>query len=120
MTNNINTMELARIYESQGYFKDALKMYQNIQSSSPGIEIKAGINRMTAKLNQKTDSPQKPSMEDITDLISSVQDDDTTTENQPVSARISGIHHLSSELEKWISLVLIENQINDLKKLKNI
>lgn len=56
MNQEFNTIELARVYESQGHFKKALDIYKVLDGSEPTKEIKAGISRIEKRLEgKKTD-----------------------------------------------------------------
>ncbi len=48
MSKEIRTLELARLYEHQGYYKEALEMYSHLDGRES--EIQAGINRMNKKM----------------------------------------------------------------------
>jgi hypothetical protein len=52
MSQDIRTLELARMYERQGYYKDALEIYSHLHDQKTGKEIQAGINRMNEKLEK--------------------------------------------------------------------
>jgi len=64
MSQEFNTLELARIYESQGYFQDAFDMYQALstergQKDDParGQKINAGLKRMASALENQPMQP---------------------------------------------------------------
>ena len=40
MNNELETLELAKVYESQGYYKDALKIYSLLDANQTSNEIK--------------------------------------------------------------------------------
>ncbi len=50
MTQDIKTLELAKTYESQGYYEDALKVYSFLNDQETTSEISAGIKRMENKM----------------------------------------------------------------------
>lgn len=50
MNQDIRTLELARLYERQGYYKDALETYLCLDDQKAGPEIQAGIKRMTKQM----------------------------------------------------------------------
>ena len=52
MNREIRTLELARLYERQGYYHDALEMYLNLDDSQAVNEIQAGIKRMKIKIEE--------------------------------------------------------------------
>jgi hypothetical protein len=53
MTLELQTLELARIYEAQGYFKEALKIYSFLNKEKSSNEIKAGLKRMEKKMEDE-------------------------------------------------------------------
>jgi len=50
MNQDIWTLELARLYERQGYNRDALEIYLHLEDQENGSEIQAGIKRMNKKM----------------------------------------------------------------------
>ncbi|MCP4022810.1 MAG: hypothetical protein GY729_13280 [Desulfobacteraceae bacterium] len=52
MSQNFNTLELARIYESQGYIKDAFEMYQTLNKTSDTNEIRSAVKRLGKRIFQ--------------------------------------------------------------------
>lgn len=61
MNPELKTFELAKIYESQGYYKDAADIYSFLYEQNPSNEIKAGIHRMEKhiKKGDPYHSPEK-------------------------------------------------------------
>jgi len=53
MTQDIKTLELAKIYESQGYYEDALKLYSFLNNQGTTNEINAGLKRMEKRAKNK-------------------------------------------------------------------
>ncbi len=51
MTQDIKTLELAKTYESQGYYEDALKIYSFLNDQETSTELSAGLKRMEKKMN---------------------------------------------------------------------
>jgi len=50
MNKENGTLELARLYERQGYYQEALEIYLRLHSQKTGTEIQAGIQRMNKKI----------------------------------------------------------------------
>ena len=50
MTQELYTLELAKLHESQGYYQDAYAMYLALERENSTGQIRAGINRMKLKL----------------------------------------------------------------------
>ncbi len=57
MNQDIRTLELARLYERQGYYQDALEMYLHLDTRETGSEIQAGITRMNKKMEDAGHQP---------------------------------------------------------------
>jgi len=53
MSQDIKTLELARIYESQGYYKDAHEIYSFIDSQGTTNDIRAGLMRMEKRMKDE-------------------------------------------------------------------
>ncbi|MBU8849454.1 MAG: hypothetical protein KOO64_07900 [Desulfobacterales bacterium] len=53
MSQDIKTLELARIYESQGYYKDAFEAYSFLDANQTSNEIKAGLKRMEKRMENE-------------------------------------------------------------------
>lgn len=70
MNKEFNTLDLARIYERQGYFQDAFDMYQALSTESEqtdvpemGQQINSGLKRMRSALeNQAQQSLGQPAI----------------------------------------------------------
>lgn len=50
MIQDVGTFELARLYERQGYYREALEMYLHLDDRETGSEVQAGIRRMAEKM----------------------------------------------------------------------
>ena len=50
MKSEMCTLELAKLYESQGYYKDAYEMYRVLDREHSSGQTRAGIRRMETKL----------------------------------------------------------------------
>ena len=59
MSQNIRTLELARLYERQGYYKDALETYWHLDGQKTGTEVQAGIKRMHKKIEDVVPCPEE-------------------------------------------------------------
>ncbi|WP_299982595.1 hypothetical protein [Desulfobacula sp.] len=53
MSQELKTLELAKIYESQGYYKDAFEIYSFLDTKETSNEIKAGLKRMEKRMEDK-------------------------------------------------------------------
>ncbi len=97
MSQEFNTLVLARIYEGQGYFQDAFDMYQALsdeegQTDDPamGQEINAGLKRMASALEKKA--------------------------LQPLVHTEKGIDLL---VEQWFTLLMLQKRVNLMKQIKS-
>ena len=90
MSPEYDTIELARIYESQGYFQDALDIYArlNREARSQDPEIRAAVSRMEQTLARKTDAhdPEK---------------------------------RAAKSLEQWIRLLILEKRLHQFKTIQS-
>ena len=106
MKEDIKTLELAKVYESQGYFEDALKIYSFLDSrESPNgdrsdkaksdevlFEIKEGLERTQKKLGKKLE-----------------------TEAHSFDHK----DNISKLLEKWLMLMFLKKRHGVFKKIKS-
>lgn len=51
MNQEIKTLELARLYESQGHYQDAFDMYMALNEEQPSDQFQDGIHRMRTRLD---------------------------------------------------------------------
>lgn len=58
MSQDIKTIELARIYESQKYYEDAFEIYSFLDNRETSSEIKAGLKRMKKWIGNKGQGSQ--------------------------------------------------------------
>lgn len=97
MSQEFNTLELARIYERQGYFQDAFDMYQALFAESLqkddtewGQKIEAGLKRMESVLENQA-------MEPLADT--------------PPKKRIDLL------FEQWLILLMLQKRVNLMKQV---
>ncbi|MCP4721452.1 MAG: hypothetical protein GY860_18505 [Desulfobacteraceae bacterium] len=100
MSQEFNTLELAKIYESQGYLQDALEMYQALAKKSGekdgqegDPEIDAGLDRMESAMENQPETIPEPFV--------------------PVSEK--KIHHI---MEQWLMLMVLQKRFNLMKQVK--
>lgn len=53
MNPGLKTLELAKVYESQGYNEEAFEIYSFLAEKNSSNEIKAGLERLKKKINEK-------------------------------------------------------------------
>jgi hypothetical protein len=97
MSQEFITLELARIYERQGYFQDAFDMYQALsaereQADDPGEgqKINAGLVRMASALENKTQQTLSPAEKKMGLLV-----------------------------EKWFTLLLLQKRAAVIKQIQS-
>ena len=66
MKKNIRTLELGKLYEQQGYYKDALDIYLYLVQQDSGPELKQKIEQ----LQKKTEHSAGQEWEKISELCS--------------------------------------------------
>lgn len=59
MNQHIKTSELARVYESQGYTKEAFEIYSFLDAQETSNEIKAGLKRVEKMMGQEKPISQR-------------------------------------------------------------
>ncbi|MCP3873691.1 MAG: hypothetical protein GY699_11115 [Desulfobacteraceae bacterium] len=89
MTDDIQTLELAKIYESQGFFKDALNIYSALDIQDSSNETKAGLKRMEKEM-----------------------------ENEGQEGHANPEKKISKLFEKWLMLMVLKQRLNNFKKIK--
>lgn len=118
MSDEIKTLELARIYEAQGYVKDALDIYSFLHAQTPSKEIQAGLNRMRTRLEtQALNQPEDQKNDQLFSLIQSsgsdpVMDSDMGHDLDPRTI-------FSQRIEKWFTLLVMEERMIRMKTLKH-
>ncbi len=103
MNSDINTLELAKLYESQGYNDKAHEIYSVLDQKEPSDEITAGLERTRKGLS--SNSTEDPIQED-TDTNS------VYTEYDPAGKRIALL------LEQWIELLVVKQRLDKFKRIK--
>ena len=53
MTFEMNTIEIAKLYENQGYHEDAYQIYLQLDKQNTSSQTRAGINRMKMKKQKR-------------------------------------------------------------------
>lgn len=53
MKQELKTLEVARIYENQGYFEEAMEIYSFLDDRETSDEVRAGLKRMAEKVEDK-------------------------------------------------------------------
>ncbi len=93
MNKDIKTFELAKVYENQGYYKDAFEIYSFLDKEQTSHEIQAALKRMEKKMEEES------------------QDSD-------VKKSVSKREKISILLEKWLNLMMLKKKLINFKKIK--
>lgn len=119
MTYEIKTLELARIYESQGYVEDALKIYSSLCSQTPSDEIKAGLNRMRIRLKTQTENQiEGQTYIQLASLAQSLSSD--LDSDKPVDPEVEQVSNMAIRniVEQWLTLMVLEDRMNRIIKFE--
>lgn len=116
MTSGIKTLELARIYESQGYYKEAHDIYSFLNDQNPSNEISAGLSRMKKRMDQiESDDHHSDEFEDLAELIHSIEPEiggqDQNTDELSFS---TGKTMLQDLIDQWMSLNVLNEKVQKL------
>ncbi len=88
MTQEIKTIELAKLYESQGHHEEALDIYKTLDEQNSSAEIKAGVKRMEKLIESPGQGGSNPEKK------------------------------ISALFEKWLMLMVLKQRLNNFKKIK--
>ena len=115
MTDGIQTLELARIYESQGYHQDAHDIYLFLNQTNPSTEIAAGLSRMKKRLAY-ADAGESISESSETDEITSllnIIEPELAEEEKGISDEsfVRQKEAVSSLIDQWMSLIALQEQV---------
>ena len=101
MGSDYNTLELARIYENQGYLEDALAVYTALDEAARGhdLEVRAGCQRMAKALNTAPESAAPALAED--DSLAAAQ------------ARVRAL------VADWVQLIVMERRLSQLNQIRD-
>lgn len=96
MSKDMQTLELARIYERQGYYKEAFGIYsflsmQETDKQASSAEIAAGLKRMEKKMENEGHEVQGAYPEE----------------------------NISRLCEKWLRLMILKHRLDNFKKIKS-
>ncbi|THB80520.1 MAG: hypothetical protein D3926_06710 [Desulfobacteraceae bacterium] len=123
MDEEIKTLELAKLYEKQGYLEDALKVYQALaleDESNPDIDM--AIERIKDQMSpavttvEKTAPEYGESMDGYPELTASEQVDlegsvEDAGDREP-------IHRIAQLCEKWVRLIVLKHRFDNFKYIK--
>jgi hypothetical protein len=93
MNQDIKTLELAKVYENQGYHKEAFEIYSFLNCEQDSDAVQEGLKRMEKKIEEE------PNYSDLQETISSKK-------------------KISLLLEKWLNLMILKQRLVNFKKIK--
>ena len=124
MKDEFITLELARLYESQGYFRDALDMYRALESEEGenniqprDLEIAASLARMESALKKQdsqADTRENP-LEPLAEALAILAEPREPL-TDPVSADSLPEKGMSPLLEQWVALLMLEKRVGFMKR----
>ena len=121
--SGLKTLELARIYESQGHFRDAYDIYSFLDRQSGSPETAAGLARMKSRLEKlKTGSQVSyPDLVIDTDLLEdslgSKERSERTVNPDSGAMKKDSRTHVQRLMDQWLHLVMLEKQLGELRQL---
>ena len=100
MNHEIKTLELATVYENQGYFQDALEIYLFLDGKETSNTIKAAIKRMELNIKEKGQGAHH------------FQENASDKQSIPAKDRVPGL------IEQWLRLMVLNQRLDNFKKIK--
>jgi len=94
MNQDMKTVELAKVYENQGYYKEALEIYSFLDREQTSDVVKAGLKRMGKKMEEEI-----PGLD--------------------VTQKISKEKKISMLFERWLNLMILKKKLINFKKIKS-
>ena len=92
MNQELKTLEVARIYESQGYFEEALEIYSFLDGRETCAEVKAGLKRMKERMEERIEDGEQKSLP---------------------------YEKISRLYQEWLGLMILKQRFNNFKKIKS-
>ncbi len=126
MISEMNTIEIAKLYESQGYYEDAYQVYLKLDRQNSSSQTRAGINRMEMKIATASESDDAIEGFDFQNLVHDglvddnlLVDDNQVDDNQVDDNGGSEPRERIAYLcEKWINLIVLKHRLSRFKKFK--
>lgn len=103
--DRIKTLELAKIYENQGHFQDALDIYKFLNYRLDAREI-------------FVDEVKAQAIRDGLDRMKHKVEEMNTTTHPPLSQHDSKKEKVSALLEKWLDLLILQHRLDNFKRIK--
>jgi hypothetical protein len=123
MNQDIKTIELAKVYESQGYFQDALDIYTFLDGKETSNSIQAAIKRMEKRVqedghadSQNENASDKMSELDKINVSNSIKVSDSI--KVPDNIKVHGKNRVPLLIEQWLMLMVLKQRLSAFKKIK--
>jgi len=94
MNQDMKTVELAKVYENQGHYKEALEIYSFLDKEQTSDAVKEGLKRMEKKMEDKIP-------------------------HHDLTQNISKETKISILFERWLNLMVLKQRLINLKKIKS-
>ena len=115
MTQEFASIELARLYETQGYYEDALSMYKALeeeQGAGGDPEIRAAIKRLeTSPVGQGKPAALGGGSE-LKKTIAELGGP------EPLPCETENEKRISRLLDKWLMLMVVQKRVKLFKSIK--
>ena len=126
MSKKFASIELARIYETQGYFQDALSMYNSLDDDvlKGGAEIRAAVKRVEIALaKEKANGVLAPPLSGEAEKVVQTLAELNGFESEGSDAlgsvsRSEPEQRVAGLIEKWLMLVVAQRRLGFLKEIK--
>ena len=124
MTEEFASIELARLYETQGYLEDALAMYQNLDQESlkNGAEIRAALKRVQLAMDCGG-RPDKAGLS-IDQALKDINGPDpgipmTPGGDEPIHRPCDPGEPMARIMEKWLMLMVVRQRLNLFQSIRD-
>ncbi|MDD9304288.1 MAG: hypothetical protein HUK40_18840 [Desulfobacter sp.] len=117
MSYKFASIELARLYETQGYLQDALDTYKKLDDDvlKGGAEVRAAVKRVEMALDgnvqKKEYSEPKKDIQKILALLN--QDAAKRFSDSPLFDR----EKIARLMEKWLMLMVVQKRVQSFKAI---
>lgn len=120
MTDQFASLELARLYESQGYLDDALDMYRTLAGEDGSEDTVSEAREAVARLETLVSGPQDGSGNALG--LQELQADELAEldELAEQSPRVLSNEEkrMADMLERWLMLMVVQKRVNLFKAIR--
>jgi len=89
MSDELKTLELAKVYENQGYYEDAFEIYLILDAKESSSEIKDGLARMEKRIKDEEEHESLPK------------------------------ENISRLFEKWLNLMVLKQRLDNFTRIRS-